>query len=90
MASLVALKKACLRNPHTRASFCQAGPGWALTYLAHGPLSMSTSRAEGEARPGVLGRAWLVETSAHGRKGGQNTAGGRARLVSRRRLLLAA
>ncbi|XP_007472443.1 PREDICTED: LOW QUALITY PROTEIN: patatin-like phospholipase domain containing 5 [Lipotes vexillifer] len=28
-----ALKKACLRDPRTWASFCQAGPGWALTYL---------------------------------------------------------
>ena len=38
-------------------------------------MSMSTSRAEGEARPGVLGRAWLVETSARGRKGGRHTGG---------------
>ncbi|KAM9071673.1 LOW QUALITY PROTEIN: patatin-like phospholipase domain-containing protein 5 [Megaptera novaeangliae] len=28
-----ALKKACLRDPRTWASFCQTGPGWVLTYL---------------------------------------------------------
>lgn len=33
MASLVALKKACVRDPSTWARFCRSGLGRALTYL---------------------------------------------------------
>lgn len=33
MASLIALKKACMRDPGAWASFRRSGPGQALTYL---------------------------------------------------------
>ncbi|KAB1269536.1 Patatin-like phospholipase domain-containing protein 5 [Camelus dromedarius] len=33
MASLAALKEACMRDPSPWASLCQSGPGRALTYL---------------------------------------------------------
>ena len=33
MASLVALKKACVRDPSPWAYFCRSGLGQALTYL---------------------------------------------------------